>query len=122
MAEKKGLFGRLFGRKPKADAEEPAEEVVAEDTPAAVEEEPSSDVNPEDYAPRTEEEEMEDLDAAHSTIEEGEEPVVLVPEREPDPEPVAETPADDHNDISHAMAPEVADEDNLHAIEEEAER
>ncbi|RFB05350.1 signal recognition particle-docking protein FtsY [Parvularcula marina] len=122
VAEKKGLFGRLFGRKPKADAEEPAEEVVAEDAPAAVEEEPSSDVNAEDFAPRTEEEEMEDLDAAHSTIEKGEEPVVLVPESEPGPEPVAETPADDHDDISHAMAPEVADEDDLHAVEEEAER
>ncbi|MEM9233490.1 MAG: signal recognition particle-docking protein FtsY [Pseudomonadota bacterium] len=173
MAERKGLFGRLFGRKSKPEEEAPEAETKtgATDAPAPEQGRPDNSGVPsltgdmpepadrdeetapkaeESHAdpaltPRTEAEEMEDLDAAHSTMDPGQEPVVLVERTddrfaddtaptaeekpvEPEPPhiedtstaPAADISEDPHDDISQAMAPEVAAEDALHEAEEMA--
>lgn len=104
MAERKGLFGRLFGKKSKA------EEEATTEPPAEDQSEDSGPVD-EDYAPRTEAEEMEDLDAAHSTAPDDGEAVVLIPREEeaqaptpsdPPPYPLEEEFSDDPVESDHA--------------------
>ena len=159
MAERKGLFGRLFGRKPKPEDENveeaaseapaevtedgaPAEEPSPEDaaTDEAVTEEPATETDSaaedndtlagdtEDFAPRTEDEEMADLDAASSTVEEGEEPVVMLssgaaPFDEEEDEDFPETEETEPTEEATALAeePEPAIEETLPAEEPAAE-
>ena len=118
MAERKGLFGRLFGRKSKEDEAEKDDlaDPAATTTPARADEaEPESgtaaesEAAPEDdddtpvYSERSEAEETADLDAAQSTAPEDGEPVVFVTHDEEDDDeesldPVEESLLDDEEE------------------------